>query len=162
MTSDHGYHLSEHGNWQKRSLFEESARVPLVMYVPGKAGNGHATQGLVELIDLYPTLAELCQLPLAQPRPGRSLVPLLDKPQQSFKEAALTQVRHGTAKEPVMGYAIRTERYRYIEWNEGRQGAELYDHEHDPQEITNLADREEHRALRGELSALLKRKQTER
>jgi uncharacterized sulfatase len=161
MTSDHGYHLSEHGNWQKRSLFEESARVPLLIAAPGKKANGKATARLVESIDLYPTLAELCGLKLPQARPGKSAAPLLDDPALPWKAAALTQVGHASGKKLKVGYSIRTEQYRYTEWNNGDEGIELYDHLTDPQEITNIASVPQHAEVLAKLKVLLQAKKTE-
>ncbi len=138
--SDHGFHLGEHGLWKKLSLFDESARVPLVMAVPGMKAQGQGCPRLVELVDVYPTLVELCGLPPPQHLQGKSLQPLLGNPQQAWKAAAFTQVRHGK----ITGRSIRTERWRYTEWDEGKQGAELYDHDNDPQEYTNLATDSKH------------------
>jgi len=142
FTSDHGYHLGEHGLWQKQSLFEESARVPLIVAAPGMKAQGKASPRLIEHVDLYPTLADLCALPVPADRPGRSFRALLDDPAQPGKEAALTQVRRGggITAEGFQGYSIRTERYRYTEWDGGRRGAQLYDHQADPHELHNLAD----------------------
>ena len=147
FTSDHGYHLGDHGLWQKMSAFERSARVPLVIAAPGTKGRGVATRGLAELVDLYPTLAELAGVPPKITLDGVSLVPLLNDPAASVKDAAFTQVRNG--------YSVRTSRWRYIEWQEGAQGAQLYDMEKDPAETTNLAQDAAHAATASELKARL-------
>ncbi len=141
MTSDHGYHLNEHLLWQKQSLFEESTRVPMIVSVPGMKTAGRRSYAIVEMIDLYPTLAELCGLPLPEHLDGKSMVPILHDPDLAGKPFAVTQVyRSVSKKERVFGYSIRTPRWRYTEWDEGRMGVELYDHENDPREFTNLAD----------------------
>jgi arylsulfatase A-like enzyme len=135
FTSDHGYHLYDHGLWQKQSLFERSARVPLIVSAPGKAGNGRRTRALAELVDLYPTLADLAGLPAPDYLEGVSLAPVLADPARVVKDAAFTQVRRGE----LNGYTIRTDRWRYTSWDEGRQGEQLYDMAADPGETTNLA-----------------------
>jgi iduronate 2-sulfatase len=147
--SDHGYHLADHGLWQKMSLFERSTRVPLIIAAPDAKGNGHVSRGPVELVDLYPTLAELAGLPAPEYLDGVSLRPMLDNPDRSVKEAAFTQVRDG--------YAVRTARWRYIEWAEGAKGAQLYDMERDPAEISNLAQDARHADTVAEMKALLQK-----
>lgn len=158
FVSDQGYHLGEHRLWQKMSLFEGVARAPLIIAAPGKKGNGQASPALVELVDVYPTLAQLCGLEVPKGIDGRSLVPQLDNPQTPARKAALTEVQRGRGKgqPPLLGCSIRTPRWRYTEWDEGRAGVELYDHQSDPQEFHNLARDPAHSATVGELRELLR------
>jgi len=146
--SDHGYHLGEHGLWQKMSLFENSARVPMLIYDPRSKGNGKACARTVELVDLHATLAEVCGLP-APKTDGKSLKPLLDDPTAAWDKPAITQVSRGTPTmtgettpkgQPwFLGYTVRTEKYRYTEWDGGNKGVQLYDMTTDPGEEKNLA-----------------------
>lgn len=133
FTSDHGFMLGEHGQWMKNILWEPSARVPLVIRVPGTRSAGRRSPRTVELLDLYPTLLELAGLPGYARNEGKSLVPLLVQPaERSWTKPALSQVRGGRS--------VRTERWRYTEWEGGKLGRELYDHARDPRELHNLAD----------------------
>ena len=145
FVSDHGYHLADHGLWQKMSLFERSARVPLIIAAPSAKVRGGSARALAELVDLYPTLADLAGLKPTTPLDGVSLAPMLQDPAASVKNAAFTQVRDG--------YAIRTDRWRYIEWQEGQRGSQLYDMDTDPGETTNLADAAPHAEMVKELRA---------
>lgn len=151
--SDHGYHVGEHGLWMKQSLFEESARVPMIVAAPGARGNGKACARTVELVDLYPTLADLAKLTRPKDLAGASLRPLLDDPGKAWDRPAYTQVQRGG----FPGYAVRTERWRYIEWDDGKQGTQLYDHDADPHEHENLASNPKHAATVKEMQAVVKR-----
>ena len=143
LWSDHGYHLGEHnGIWQKRTLFEQSARSPLIIRVPGAKGNGTVCTRIVEFVDIYPTLTDLADLKSPSGLEGRSLKPLLQNPLAEWNGTAITQVLRPADKrlvKPVMGRSIRTARWRYSDWAEGQAGVELYDHASDPLEFNNLA-----------------------
>lgn len=155
--SDHGYHLGEHGLWQKMSLFENSARVPLILYDPRARGNGRACGRTVELVDMAPTLADLCGLPAPARSDGRSLRPLLEDPRAPWDRPAYTQVLRGGARAGFMGRSVRTERFRYTEWDGGQRGVQLFDLEKDPQERRNLAEDPAYASAVAELKALLRR-----
>lgn len=151
--SDHGYLVGQHGLWMKQSLFEESARVPLLVYDPRAKGNGQACGRTVELIDLYPTLTQLCGLTPPPGLHGASLKPLLDEPSAKWDRPAYTQVWRGT----FPGHSVRTERWRYTEWDNGKKGVELYDHEADPHEWTNLAADPKHATTVEEMKVLVRK-----
>jgi uncharacterized sulfatase len=151
--SDHGYHLGEHGLWMKQSLFEESARVPLVIIAPGAKGNGKTCVRTVEFVDLYPTLAELTGLNPPKNLEGASLKPLLDDPARAWDRPAFTQVQRGG----FPGYSVRTERWRYTEWDDGTKGAQFYDHDADPHEFVNLVDDPKHTKTVDEMKKLVKK-----
>ncbi len=149
LTSDHGYQLGEHFMWGKVTLFEVCDRVPLVIRVPGQTRPGSSSEGLVELVDLYPTLAELCGVTATDDVQGQSLVPMLRDPMAAGKEVAYTVVRRGNQ----LGKAIRTDRWRYASWPDGE---ELYNLKVDPAEHNNLAASKEHsetvKAMRSHLA----------
>jgi iduronate 2-sulfatase len=151
--SDHGYHLGEHGLWYKQSCYEESTRVPFIISVPGQKTRGADTQRTVELLDIYPTLADFAGLPAPGYIEGASLRPLLESPSAAWDRPAFSQVeRNG-----FPGHSVRTERWRYTEWGYGEKGAELYDHSNDPGEHRNLFQSPEHAAVVAEMKALLKK-----
>jgi arylsulfatase A-like enzyme len=168
FTSDHGYHMGEHGLFQKMSLFEESARVPLVIAAPG-AAQGKASGAPVGLIDLYPTLAELCGVETPDNLQGQSLAPMLNDPTAAGRGWSLSQVGRGggrlrpTISEDLgaegrgfFGYSLRTPRWRYTEWDGGAEGRQLYDHDDDPKESANLVDDPGHAEIVNQLSARLR------
>ncbi|MCE9608532.1 MAG: sulfatase [Planctomycetia bacterium] len=167
--ADHGYHIGEHGLWGKTSCFELDARVPLIISVPGSARAGARTTSLVELVDLYPTLAALCGVTAPAALEGTNLGPLLSAdPAGALKSAAFTQhprpayydrTEKGTPD--AMGYSVRTERVRYTEWREWPSGKviarELYDHERDVKELHNVIDNVELQATADEAAKLVRK-----
>ena len=135
FTSDHGYMLGEHHKYQKQHLFEEATRVPFIISVPWlKNQHGQATQQITELVDLYPSVAQLAGLKAPNSLQGKSLVPLLTDPQTSAwkKDLAFTISRNG-------GESIRTHDWRFTQWGFGSAGMELFDLKNDPGEFNNLA-----------------------
>lgn len=153
LCGDHGFHIGEHGLWHKGTLFEESARTPLIISAPGVSA-GRCSR-VVELLDIYPTLADLCDLTVSSKLAGQSLRPLLQDPRSEWSGAAFTQVRRRVEERTIWGRSIRTERWRYTSWDGGKAGHELYDHRSDPSESTNLADDERYRAVVQELGGRL-------
>jgi arylsulfatase A-like enzyme len=146
LWGDHGWHLGEKLHWRKFSLWEEADRAPLLMVVPGVTQPGGRCPRTVSFMDIYPTLADLCGLPVGEHLSGKSLRPLLEDPQAAWDRPAITT--HGRHN-----HAVRSERYRYIRYNDGSE--ELYDHEQDPQEWTNLAGKPEHAAVIKQLAKWL-------
>jgi len=150
--SDHGYHLGEHGLWFKQSCFEESAKCPLIISAPGMKKSGQTCRRPVEMVDIYPTLAELTGLTPPSGLEGYSLVPLLKNPAAKWKHPAYTQVQRGNNP----GHSVRTDKWRYTEWNFGEMGSELYNEITDPHELNNLAGDPAHADVVKEMKALLK------
>jgi len=147
--SDHGFQLGEHTMWGKNSNFENDARVPFIISVPKNEQNGKPTRSLAELLDLYPTILELCGLEQPTGLQGTSLVPILKDPGASVKKAAYTQhprPAYYKGDPDTMGYSVRTDRWRYTEWLDFKSreivGRELYDHYYDAEETINLAGEE--------------------
>jgi uncharacterized sulfatase len=151
--SDHGYHLGEHGLWFKQSCFEEVARIPLIISVPGLKSAGQASPRLAELVDLYPTLADVAGLTPPPGLQGFSLRPLLLNPTASWEHPAFTQVQRPEGP----GHTVRTGHWRYTQWNGGAKGEELYDQENDPQELHNLAALPKYASTVLQMKALLQR-----
>ncbi len=150
LWSDHGFLLGEHGAWGKNCLFEEACRVPLIVTVPdGNYAQAQRCDALVELVDLYPTLAELCGLPVPETLEGTSLVPLLRDPQQPGKRAVFTAAKQGN----LMGRSVRTKDWRYTEYTDG--SAELYDCRGQQVSSANLARDSDYKDVVREHKALL-------
>jgi arylsulfatase A-like enzyme len=155
LWGDHGWKLGEHDAWCKHSNCENDTNTALLLSVPGMKQRGVKTNSIVEFVDVYPTLADLAGLPLPSHLEGLSFRPLVDDPQRPWKQAAFSQYPRPGGKSgsgPLMGYAMRTDRYRFVVWvsreNHSKIDAiELYDHQVDPQENQNLAKRPEHKAL---------------
>ncbi|MCG6187238.1 sulfatase [Maribellus maritimus] len=172
--SDHGYNLGEHGQWQKQTLFEKSSKQPLLISVPGMP-KGTATDAIVQMVDIYPTLADISGFDAPSDLAGHSLVPLLKDPDTKWDYPAFTlqartvnpRPREGGSKysfnprvdsqnPTIFGRSVRVKRYRYTEWDEGRLGAELYDYEKDPKEFKNLADSPDYQNIRKKLAEILR------
>jgi arylsulfatase A-like enzyme len=153
---DHGYYMGEHSWWGgKHNNYEGATRAPLLVAVPGQKTAGQKTKALVEFVDIFPSLADLCGLPPSPGVEGTSFKPLLDDPQRAWKKAAFSEYPKGGNQ----GTAMRTDRYRYVEWKNKKGeivARELYDHKTDPQENENVADRPEHAKVIAELGAQMK------
>ena len=153
FTSDHGYHLGEHQFWMKVSLHEESARVPLIIKVPGK--KPAVCHSLAEMLDIYPTVAELAGLKPSPHLQGKSLVETFDNPAHAVRDAAFSMTRTNGR----LAYLYRTQKWAYIQYDEDAgSGSELFDMEHDPKQFNNLADHPRYRSLVHELQQKLKLK----
>lgn len=150
--SDHGYQLGEHGQWMKQTLFEPSARTPLIIAGAGVKSKGKACPRTVEFLDIYPTVAALAGLKdVPSTLHGVSLMPLLNKPTVAWNRPSVTQVN----RLQIMGYSIRTERHRYTMWKRGEEGEELYDYAQDPREYKNLAKDPAAAAVKAQLRDML-------
>ena len=150
FVGDHGFHLGEHGTWRKNTLFEVALRSPMIISVPGQQPN--RTEALTELVDIYPTLCDVCQLSTPLELEGLSLMPVIEQPTRPWKTAAFSQLRRAGKT----GQSIRTTQYRYTEWgNNGRWGRELYDYDADPNETINIVDLLENTELVTHLSEQL-------
>jgi len=157
LWGDHGWKLGEHGSWCKHSNVENDTRVPLLISVPGLKTAGQSTESLAEFVDVYPTLAEVCGLPVPEHLEGRSLTPILNDTQATVKTAAFSQYPRTHNGKALMGYSMRTDRYRLTRWVDRKNSTnvaaeELYDHQSDPQENTNIANRPENASLLKQLT----------
>ncbi|MEJ2086422.1 MAG: sulfatase-like hydrolase/transferase, partial [Acidobacteriota bacterium] len=143
LWSDHGFLLGEKYHWTKFVLWERATRVPLLIHDPRLRHQGAECRRTVSLVDVYPTVLDLCGLPAEEEATGVSLVPLLEDPDREWPRPALTSVSAVT-------HAVRTERWRYIRYADGSE--ELYDHDTDPHEWDNLADLEGMEEIKRELA----------
>ena len=168
VIGDNGLQVGEHTSWGKMTLFDLDARVPLIIAAPGVAKSGAKTRSLAEMIDVYPTLVELCGLPSPNGLDGASLVPILRDPAKTVKLGALSQHPRPAlywgggpkALPQVMGYGLFTDRWNYHEWRDFKTGEvvarELYDGQKDPLETVNLAETQDGKALIPPLAAQIK------
>ena len=152
LWGDHGWKLGEHDAWCKHSNVENDTNAPLIVAAPGMKRPGSRTNALVEFVDIYPTLSELAGLPLPGHLEGTSVKPLLDDPTRPWKSAAFSQYPRNAAGTRLMGYSMRTDRYRFTVWVEQKDpskvgATELYDHQVDPQENVNIAGEASQAAL---------------
>jgi arylsulfatase A-like enzyme len=158
LWGDHGWHLGDHGMWCKHTNYEQATRAPLIVSAPGKKGGQH-TRSLAEFVDIYPTLCDLAGIPRPAHLQGDSLVPLLDNPEAAGKPAAYqVYPRQNARTGPMLGHAVRTERWRYVEWRKADNSVaarELYDLQDNPGETANLAADAEHAAVVAEHGKLL-------
>ncbi|MDB4323634.1 sulfatase-like hydrolase/transferase [Akkermansiaceae bacterium] len=140
LWGDHGFHLGDHGIWTKHTNYEQANRIPILIHAPGVTKSLSSTQQPAESVDIFPTLAELAGLPSPkgpQPIDGLSLVPVLKDPKTRIRDHAF----HAYPKRKL-GRAIRTERYRLVEWKaKGAAEYELYDYQTDPHETENLSEK---------------------
>ena len=151
FTSDHGYHLGEHGHWQKQTLFDNATKVPLIFTYPGIQKKGVKCEAPVELIDVYPTIMDLVNINVPKHVVGKSLKPIIDNEIESVRSSALTRWKNG--------YSIKTKRYRFTEWKfDGKLGHELYDHKYDKEELNNLALSENYKPIFDSLQRMLRKR----
>ncbi|MBT4919534.1 MAG: sulfatase [Flavobacteriaceae bacterium] len=156
FTSDHGYHLGEHGHWQKQTLFEDGTRVPLIIAGPGIKNNKEIINNPVELVDLYPTIMDLVQMQTPKFVSGKSIVPLLENSENIVRENALTELQVNTVNGIAQGYSIKTKRYRLSQWeHKGVKAYELYDHYTDTSELNNIANHIDYLEVKDSLIKIL-------
>ena len=151
FTSDHGYHMGEHGHWQKQTLFENATRIPLIISTPNSEIKGVKSNSPVELIDLYPTLMDLTNINTPKHVVGKSLEPLMKNVNNSVRGSAITRWRNG--------YSIKTKRYRLTKWgSNGELGYELYDHKYDKNELINLAKNQDYNEVMDSLKLVIEQR----
>ncbi|MBK8042426.1 MAG: sulfatase [Haliscomenobacter sp.] len=146
LWGDHGWHLGEKDHWRKFSLWEEATRSPLIWYVPGMTKPGSICDRSVDFMSIYPTLADLCGLPIPNHIEGPSIRSLLENPASSWKNPALTTFNFNN-------HSVRSDEWRYIRYNDGSE--ELYNEKTDPYEWTNLADNPKYKSVKKKLNKFL-------
>ncbi len=161
LWGDHGWHLGENGTWGKHTNLEWGTHSPLILRVPGQEKPGASTEGLAEFVDVYPTLADACGLPVPDHCEGTSLMPLVSNPSRPWKRAAFSQFRKTINGVPCMGYTMRTDKYRYTEWRKRNNlsdvvARELYDHRRNNNENENVINKAANKAAVEELAAMIK------
>ncbi|WP_308984174.1 sulfatase [Thalassobacterium sedimentorum] len=144
VTGDHGYHLGEKELWCKFTAFREASHTPLLVIDPNSARKGEVSAGLVELVDLFPTICELAGVSMPDDLEGTSFVPLLKEPERAWKDAVYSLAGRGAGWKGVIGRSMRTANFSYVEWRHRLSGElclrELYDLREDPAETINLID----------------------
>ena len=157
FTSDHGYHLGEHGHWQKRTLFENATRVPLILSGPGINKNQKIMDAPIEMIDIYPTLMDLVGIQTPEFVSGKSFVSILKDSSSRVRKSALTELGVSLSRgSKIQGYSIKTDRYRLTQWGRnGVLGYELYDHRFDKEELNNLSSLNSHKKIKDSLKIII-------
>ena len=159
FTSDHGYHLGEHGHWQKQTLFEDATRVPLIFAGPNIKNNNISIKDPVELIDIYPTIMDMLTMQTPNFVNGKSLLPQIENPNYVVRKSALTELLLNKPNFKAQGYSIKTKRYRLNQWNyKNAFSYELYDHKFDKKELYNLAKNKDYKNIKDSLTTVLKQR----
>ena len=159
FTSDHGYHLGEHGHWQKQTLFEHATRVPLIFSGPGISSGLGPIDDPVELVDLYPTIMELLEMEIPDFVRGKSLKPYFKGSKIPIRNSALTELLVRTPQGMAQGYSIKTKRYRLNRWSHNNLFKyELYDHKYDQDELMNLANDQQYNKVLDSLKMILEKR----
>jgi len=163
LWGDHGWKLGEHGMWCKHTQFELDSHVPMILKVPGQKNNGTVSDAIVEFVDIYPTLSELTGLEIPAHVQGTSFMPVIQDPVKAWKDGAITlwPLNRNNPDKLVLGFSLQTSRYRYTEWVKGKTGEvlarDLFDHQLDPDENTNISLDPENKKIIDKLSQLLQK-----
>ena len=149
---DHGYHLGEHNWWNKVTIYEKGTNAPFILTGNGINAKGNESDAMFEFIDIYPTLAELAYLEdIPNHLEGKSFAKIVNDPNGAFRPEVRAIINRG----PMLGRMVKNENFRYIEWDEGKQGAELYDQKNDPIEYQNLADNPDYSDVKAMMKKIL-------